>query len=772
MGNFTMLNITGQGTSAENVTFGNYCNIDLEYPLKPALNREKRGSAFVQAQLVFCNGDKLVARNTRFVSRLNLCPFLGGRRVLFDRCHFESTDDSLNGTAVYLNCTLEFYSGKPFGGTRGTGAVFLNCDITSFTRGEQYFTKGGGQVAALDTRLQTDTATYLGWRDEPAVESRNYQYHIQWNGRPIDIGTHHPYATVDLAGKPLLDAYRLADNGSVIYNTYNLLRGDDDWDPMGVKARVRAAEKRDGKSYTDLPTQLAVFPTRKTLETGKDGVVLHARVSRFGNYPVPAEGVLWTLAPQYKGFVDLKVNPDGTCEVTPTNETDDVQEVIVTAATPAGLEAAGVVYVSPALLEPPRFSSPPSLTLTDGRLSVAYALDMRFPDQSLVTWYRCRDAQGRDPIEVAVSRLNVPKRDYVLSGGDVGYYIMAAVAPKHQRCHPGEAVAAIMQQPVVAYDVHTNDRILRVDLKSLSTKYQPKIKPGFWTLDCYAPADTHAYNWTADNSGDPWYYGAGVNGAANALGLVQARKGARLRYTPVGDRFGDMKLTFTAVPAKTAGQGFSSARAQYMDICIKFDTQTLTGYALRLIRTTKYHDAIDCLLMKYQDGNAVPISQPVSTSCYRADCTIILEARGNRLIAHAGTPADYYVVPNRPEVVRVVDMEAEITPNPYGGIAFQHTGSVGSGATLIKDLTIEWQKEPSTSASASQPPDGLPFTQHPALFLVGDSLMKTGSGSGETGPWGYGDELTHLPDITVGHLNLSARLWDVTLNSRRVECHG
>jgi pectin methylesterase-like acyl-CoA thioesterase/lysophospholipase L1-like esterase len=34
-----------------------------------------------------------------------------------------------------------------------------------------------------------------------------------------------------------------------------------------------------------------------------------------------------------------------------------------------------------------------------------------------------------------------------------------------------------------------------------------------------------------------------------------------------------------------------------------------------------------------------------------------------------------------------------------------------------------------------------PVTQHPALFLVGDSLMNTGTGTGDTGPWGYGAEL-------------------------------
>ena len=97
-----------------------------------------------------------MARNTRFMSRLNTGPFWGSKRTLFDRCHFESTDDALNGTAVYLNCTFGIYSSKPFGHTSGTGAVFLNCDIQSFTREKQYFVKGTGPVAAIDTRFTAE----------------------------------------------------------------------------------------------------------------------------------------------------------------------------------------------------------------------------------------------------------------------------------------------------------------------------------------------------------------------------------------------------------------------------------------------------------------------------------------------------------------------------------------------------------------------------------------------------------------------------------------
>jgi rhamnogalacturonan acetylesterase len=31
--------------------------------------------------------------------------------------------------------------------------------------------------------------------------------------------------------------------------------------------------------------------------------------------------------------------------------------------------------------------------------------------------------------------------------------------------------------------------------------------------------------------------------------------------------------------------------------------------------------------------------------------------------------------------------------------------------------------------------------QHPALFLVGDSIMQTGTGNGDSGPWGWGSEI-------------------------------
>src|ERR1700730_18579606 len=42
-------------------------------------------------------------------------------------------------------------------------------------------------------------------------------------------------------------------------------------------------------------------------------------------------------------------------------------------------------------------------------------------------------------------------------------------------------------------------------------------------------------------------------------------------------------------------------------------------------------------------------------------------------------------------------------------------------------------------------------TQHPALFLVGDSIMKTGTGNGERGPWGMAYQIIPLFDASKIH---------------------
>jgi len=681
IGNFTMFRFFGDGTSSENITFGNYCNVDLDYPLKPELSREKRASAIVQAQLIICNGDKIVARNTRFISRLNLCPFVGGKRVFFDSCHFESTDDALCGTGVYYNCTLDFYSSKPFYHTTGTGAVFLDCDFRAFTHGNQYFTKANGQVTVVDSRFHIDEGTYIGWRDIPPPSLRNYQFNVLKNGVKTEIGSNDPSSTIDMTGKKILDAYRFDYNGKSEYNLYNLLSGDDDWDPAGMKEITREASKELERELTGIPVQLKINTSRTTLETGKDEADLNALLFRFGNVITKDTTIHWSVESGDPSLVELSPADNGsTCHLRPVNRTDETRTIIIKAFTESGLEGAVELTIAPEQLPPPAFIRAPKIKNNkDGTFAVDYKLDMDYPDQSLVTWYRCSNAAGDNPIAVAVSRFDVPMRTYPLEPGDEGKYIKVTVEPKHQRCDAGEPAEAIYKKPVSRKDIKADPAVLYTDFKNLSTANQPEVLPGYWTMNHFDPA-------ISDPAQDAWYYGTGRDGAAGISGLIQGRS-ASLSYTPTASSSGDMKATLTIAPYKSAGQGFSIA-GLYMDVLIKYDALTKSGVGLRLIRTTKYGNAVDCILIKYENGKVVEISEPITTSAYRTPFHLELETTGDHLEVHARTLDEDFIPGNPPGVVHSVEMEADIPAGTAGGFGIEY---YGGASAVIQALSIEWK---------------------------------------------------------------------------------
>ena len=681
VGNFTMFLFIGDGLQVHNLTMGNYCNVDLYYPLKPELSRNRRSDAITQAHVAYCRGDRVVARNVRFISRLNMNPLNGAKRILFDHCHMECTDDALTGNGVFLGCTIHLYGQKPFYTTHRCGAVFLDCDFNVMGNNrEMVFCKAPGVLSLIDCRYHTTDSTYVGWTNYPEPWMRCYQSRFTLNGKPYVVGGEMPENTVNIDGMALLSAFKqtegctkCTENVKSVYNVYNLLRGDDGWNPTN---QPLCCSK-------DMPTALVCDKRRLELQTGGDSAIVTVKAMRHGGYPMSADTIFWRVDKGSEDMVGIEPLGGGRFLLVPTNNTDENAVFSVTFLTKENLQSAVAITVKPKKLVPPSMPKLSILKCNNDSLTLNWRLQRNNErDESQIVWYRAKDKHGKDAVPVSVSHQK-PQYYYKLTAADNGYYIGASVSPKTHRTDLGEAVYISTSK---AQRIETESiSSVQTDFSDFPCQWQPEIIPGFWTVDGFKPQDTAEFPWIFSSDKNMWAYAKGFNGAVG-WGLVQAQRGARLMYTPLDGTYGDMSLVLNVDPTKTAGQGFGSATGQYMDVCIKFDTRTLTGYALRIIRTTKHAKAVDFYLVEYKDGVTKPISKPISSGCYRTGCTIRLSAVDNRLTAQVETATP---LPDSP-LPTVVDLSADIAPNTFGGVAIQHTGSCGESTTMLHSLQVEY----------------------------------------------------------------------------------
>lgn len=229
----------------------------------------------------------------------------------------------------------------------------------------------------------------------------------------------------------------------------------------------------------------------------------------------------------------------------------------------------------------------------------------------------------------------------------------------------------------VPLNVPTPTESLPVSLPPMWLQVQQQKKPGQWTIDCHKPLDTADYPWQPDTTRAAWAYAEGIDGAEGSWGLVQVQKGARLMYT--GEkRECDCHCLVTLDPCKSAGQGFGSATGQYLDICIKFDTHTLTGYGVRFIRTPDYDHAVETCLVEYRDGVVTPIGAPERCDLYRRGLSVALDTSADTLTA----------------TIRQGDSEQVLTAtmphsSPFTGFHLQHTGSTGASATVVRSILLK-----------------------------------------------------------------------------------
>ncbi|MDE6371503.1 MAG: hypothetical protein K2K92_08455, partial [Duncaniella sp.] len=519
---------------------------------------------------------------------------------------------------------------------------------------------------------------------------RCYQSGNTLNGQPIDIDADRQQLWNDLTGTFLMKAYKVTlPDGKTIYNTPNLLGGNDGWDPLGHLPEIRRAEALTGERLTGLPVAMKIKADRKDLAPQDDHLTLTASERLWGDYDCnPTSSSIRWSAPS---TLSITGATGANAHAVSANTYPQSVECVIDAATESGLKGATCVRIAPFLLDAPAITQTPAIEHEKQSLKLNYALtESDEADNSYIVWYRSTRPDLSDSTAVRHGR-GLTAQTYPLTPADKGHYISATIFPRRANTRQGEGVNASYDRPVSGGMIGLLPRkesSLSTSWAEIPVRRSAPGRKGFWQFDSYKPADTAGHDWVADEQLS-WYYGHGEDAASEGLGLVQATKGARLSYIPMRDGCRKMTLSLVAEPCKGPGQGFGSATSQYMDICVKFDPVTLTGYGLRIERTPEFDKAVTFTLVRYADGKVTPISDPQPTSCFRNPCTIKVDITDSNIVATASTGAPDVTVSN-PAIKPHVLLTAPVDKTSDTGLMIQHTGSVGASATLLRDLNVRW----------------------------------------------------------------------------------
>ena len=414
-----------------------------------------------------------------------------------------------------------------------------------------------------------------------------------------------------------------------------------------------------------------------------------------------------TKNPSNSKYVNINDNKNGTVTVSGTNFGNEAVNVILIAANSLGIEAAIELTIEPPYTEAPDFIEAPEITnLKDGLVQLKYKLELNgLNDESLITWYRCKDAEGNLPLKVSVSRGNNPETTYTLTAGDIGFYLMATIQPKHNRCEPGKSTSINSGVKIKSEDVKFKS--IKTDFHNLPTEPQPLILPGTWTLDGYFAPECYDNELNPptpryEPNPDSWRFVEESDNRSPNTGLEPGRRGARLFYEPAGSNFGNMNVKALFAPKKTSGAGFGSATDQFLDVFIKFNLESMTGYALRIERldTREINDlgfngdgaVAGCAfsLISYENGKTTLLTKKIMSSAFVTESLVEINVLKGKLEAKVTSnkgnrSGDIYNFP------REVHLESKITETKWGGTGMLFTGTTGSNSVTVLNWETNWE---------------------------------------------------------------------------------
>ncbi|HEY4330750.1 MAG TPA: pectinesterase family protein [Phycisphaerae bacterium] len=681
-----LLDVNATGFTAKNLTIINYCNCDYEYPGDPSKNLKMRNPTITQAIALQASGDKHVYENVALLSRLDTM-FLRTTRSYFKNVYIEGTDDWMGGgqMSFWEDCELVYPTSH--GVMSASNIVFSNCKFEA-TRGMQFYKAEYGAAARPNVLINcvfpvSSPQTPVAWvrgKTTPRPNQYSVTYHNKdTTGKPAVIYD-------DSVTTPPTFTYsrEMSEQELLAYNPWNLLRGNDNWDPAGVKDKYQASGNlpyrmsltmgggnragRAGGGGGAGGLNPAAASISSTIRTGGPGITIGATMTPNN---ATDKTLTWSTT---SDLVSLSRTTGPDVVVTPQNKTAAAQYVPIQAKASNGLYITAYVNVEPKFIDPPAVTTAPKIMPpADGKAAVDYVLDLGGrDDQSLITWFTCDDAAGANAKKVAVSRGDIPLKAYTILPGDVGKFLRVSVEPKHPVCEAGPAVFAISSKPIASSDIpsSTVSPNFRNFVETPSNASTPGLLSilGGWAV---VPGENYAN-------------GYGVRAGAAGGGRGGAAGGSSLFYFKDGDA-GDMQVDLIMTPDKTEGTVFAvpgaptdtGTRNSHGDIFIKYDPITRNGYSLRYWRSTQSASACSYQFYKIVNGAGSPLNdKQVLSGVFKQNTLLTLKVTGTTISVSAHNTVDG----------EKLNMEATIAPNHFAAAGVTSTGA----STVYSQMKVSY----------------------------------------------------------------------------------
>ena len=667
------------GFHAENITIANYAQEDLVYLRDPSQNISKRIDSKNHAEVLSAAGrgvDRMYFRNVRFVGYLNMMAGFSPRRAYFKDCFFQCTDDSIFGGQinVYENCTFHHFGNHPTWSGAAAGGInaLLGCRLvgvpqmtqTTLSLAKNASPGNGAQASAIYAIIDCDFSGRIEaveWENHVREDARYAVHGNTLHGRPLVISPAAPQLSVEY-GPEALKAFKVGNE----YNVYNLLKGDDGWDPKGQY-------RPEWAPYANLPYRFLVGSSGKELDSAAEGetnrVVLTAAPAPAGS--VDLRQVRWEYD---TALLDGRIDPAaGTLTLSARpNHAGAIVEAPVSCVLTNGVRAGLTLRIRPVPVPAPVLTKP-AIRVQDGLAVLSYRLDQPdLRDVSRIEWYREAGPGRTDGVHVGTSRndtaglfVDDPFLEYPLSKYDVGCWLRAVITPKYAfSADAPQTVTVWTRRAIRAKDVRA--RVLETDFKNVFIATEPRTTArGRWFFD------------NETGTPDPWVWGIGSNGSDGRWGLCNNMRQPEpplMVFGQEGD-YGDMSLTVDYSSSKVEGQGFGGSGC-YMDVMVKYDPATRSGFGVRIERVPATTNGTLWTLYRFAEGEKAVLSEGVLAATFMPQSTLTLSIEGNTLRLVASTESEktpLQVSEQLPAKLELswTDHTGALSSNPAGGCALR-----------------------------------------------------------------------------------------------------